>query len=295
MHYAPDGLLCEYCFAERYAYCRYCGEVVAAEELLDGYCTDCYRECRSVILPYHKTDAHTFVGNGVHYGVELEIEARDRDAEEVAEELWEWLGKRSKYFELKHDSSLNNGFEIVSQPATLRAHKAELRWREILETLKELGCRATRRCGLHIHVGKGAISSRAEDNIVLFMATASWQVKKLSRRSDMYYCKLNHEAAGISEAEPARKKVEAVSRMKMAGRYCALNVSPRDTVELRLFAATLNPTKFYGSLEFYDAIITFAHSHSVATMLSPNAWQRFVEFVRRQPQYPNLMRLLQDV
>jgi hypothetical protein len=127
------------------------------------------------------------------------------------------------------------------------------------------------------------------------MATASWQVKKLSRRSDMYYCKLNHEAAGISEAEPARKKVEAVSRMKMAGRYCALNVSPRDTVELRLFAATLNPTKFYGSLEFYDAIITFAHSHSVATMLSPNAWQRFVEFVRRQPQYPNLMRLLRDV
>jgi hypothetical protein len=255
-----------------------------------GYCDSC-----RIIRSYGKTLAVEFVGYAPHYGVELEVEFPEYwDTNKIALKLLRFLKAENigGYFEFKYDSSLDNGFEIVSQPASLRAHKSVLKWHQILGFLREYDGEASERCGLHIHVGKSAVSKSAVGKVLVFMATAEEPILRLSRRSVYGYCVPNHWRAGVSAKEPARAKIDALDKMMRAGRYCALNFTPACTIELRLFAATLEPVEFYGAIEFYDAVLTFASLYSVAAMASEDAWAKFVGFVNRCPQYPNLQKLI---
>ena len=54
----------------------------------------------------------------------------------------------------KHDGSLENGFEIVTAPATLSVHKD--RWAKFCEKnyADSLSSWNTATCGMHVHVGQ---------------------------------------------------------------------------------------------------------------------------------------------
>jgi hypothetical protein len=67
-----------------------------------------------------------------------------------------------------------------------------------------------------------------------------------------------------------------------------LNFHNKETIELRIFAATLDASQFYAALEFYDAVIDFAKQHSIAIASSQQAWQAFIAFVAQRAEYVHL-------
>ena len=72
------------------------------------------------------------------------------------------------------------------------------------------------------------------------------------------------------------------------GRYTAINVTDEHehgTIEIRVFRGTLKYEALMGSLEFCDAL---AHYVKIASAFSMK-WQPFIEWVKRQQRYPNLI------
>lgn len=45
-------------------------------------------------------------------------------------------------------------------------------------------------------------------------------------------------------------------------RYCALNLTNRNTIEFRIFRSTLNPQTFAATLQLVDSIVKFAKTHT---------------------------------
>ena len=62
---------------------------------------------------------------------------------------------------IKHDGSIDEGFEIVTHPMSLDYHKNNMPWERIFEKALAMDYRShqTSTCGLHIHVDRMALGS----------------------------------------------------------------------------------------------------------------------------------------
>ena len=93
---------------------------------------------------------------------------------------------------IKYDGSLDDGFEIVSHPATLNYHLNDFPWEDILHYAVQMGYRShqTSTCGLHIHVNRlslGETHADQEEAIsrILYLVEAYWnELLKFSRRTE---------------------------------------------------------------------------------------------------------------
>ena len=125
-----ETTLCEDCYREGYVTCDECGRIIRASEAVfegdDVYCQSCDEERRNEeIHPYNYKPKPVFFGEGSRYfGVELEVDRGGEDTES-AEQLLTITGKRMY---IKHDGSLNEGFELVTHPMTLSYHCSEFPW-----------------------------------------------------------------------------------------------------------------------------------------------------------------------
>ena len=110
------------------------------EEDDDGpYCYDCYdrRRDRHVIKNYYYKPVPLFYGKGPRYfGVELEID-NGGESDSNARAILERANVEGKeYAYVKHDGSLDDGFEIVTHPLSYNCHMNEFPWPDILEKAK---------------------------------------------------------------------------------------------------------------------------------------------------------------
>lgn len=87
----------------------------------------------------------------VFLGIELEVEKKDKTPKKIEHMVAADLGM--DYVILKHDGSLQDGFEIVTAPATLRFHLQA--WEKFWDNSgKLLQSWASGRCGMHVHVSR---------------------------------------------------------------------------------------------------------------------------------------------
>ena len=105
-------------------------------------------------------------GQIAYYGVELEVErggSRVASCENMATRLKDQFPNR---FAFEHDSSVGDGFEIISEPATIKAHLSPtgIGWSNMLLMLEAAGYQSHDggRCGLHVHVSRAGLGSRPE-------------------------------------------------------------------------------------------------------------------------------------
>jgi hypothetical protein len=103
------------------------------------YCDDCYNNrLHEFIKSYDYKPIPIFYGSGQpHYGVELEIDCGG-EYDGSAEDLNEIANKSNEHLYFKHDGSLDDGFEIVSHPATLEYHLNGIPWKEVMERARKL-------------------------------------------------------------------------------------------------------------------------------------------------------------
>lgn len=233
------------------------------------YCDDCAEEHYDGIMEYHDFDdwTYNFVDNedeSILKGFELEVEGNNH--REMVEELKYIMGNFCVY---ERDGSLDNGFEIISNPFTMPYMYAnENMFKNALESLQSNGYTSHNngRCGLHVHVNRwqltdGSVLSTDEviDNILLIMETFKEEIVKFSRRKSSQISRWCAFLSDIdSHVELNYKSIKECKDEHRYNRYVALNLSNSNTIEFRIFRGTLKYESFMACIELVDNICNIA-------------------------------------
>ena len=196
----------------------------------------------------------------IFYGFELEIDRHDTDVDinDTCEDIVEHLP--STY--CKTDCSLDlggsySGIEIVSHPATLawyEEHKADFEECFDILTGDDWLSHNAGTCGLHVHISLDAMEQKNPFavNNMLFIFDRFWkQFVKFSRRTEG---QLNHWAKRYSTLHDNYREIKNIAKEK-SGRYMAVNLQNRHTVELRMWRGTLKPQTFFATLQLVDTVV----------------------------------------
>ena len=194
-YYNADGAYCEECFRNINVECYGCGEAVEREDSYRAngryYCQECYEDITtSTIKNYSYKPSPRFhkrrYENTLYLGVELEVYVpENKGIEESARKLRKWLSPyQSDNLYFKHDASLENGFEIVSHPHTLLAHKSKIRWYAILKHMrkKKYTSYNNGHCGIHVHLSRDHFTGHELNKLKLFFSSCRTSIKKFSFR-----------------------------------------------------------------------------------------------------------------
>lgn len=265
-----QGYVCDDCRDRSYVQCERCGEWIREADAqqtdysYDYYCEDCYniitRSDNARVRGYHNAPPLEFIGdclptwNGLWRGIGIELEVDchygEGDIDEAVRRINDIAGE---HLHFEHDGSLDNGFEIVTQPHTVSAFY-DMPWSEILNICEEEGFSShdIGTCGLHVHFSRacfGADEETQQDNIAKLMQFYElyWDdVLKVSRRTED---QANSWASRYATANKKRLK-DYTKGDRYAGRYMAINLTNRDTVEIRLTRGTLNYDTFMACMDF---------------------------------------------
>lgn len=272
-HDCDGNHVCESCYDEHYVRCDHCGRIIYYEDSVERngnyYCEDC-RPSRVVNEYGYKPDPiflSTIEENGtggtsLYMGVELETD--DGDISDVVEH---------EYVYYKEDGSLSSdGVEIVSHPATLDFHENCLGWDKIADDFLSWGYRSHQAgcsCGLHVHVNRNFFGDSAAEQdlniakVVLLVNRFfdSHLVKFARRNSDQWAKKPESKIMGEHTDSDVAKIVR--ENLRNMGRYVAVNLQNRHTIEFRLFRGTLKVSTLFATLEFVDTLCRFAKQISL--------------------------------
>lgn len=305
-HYiTADGrVICENCFDRDYEACSSCGEIYYRDVMPydddDGewYCEDCYEEhsSRARVHDYGFKPCAVFHGIGhwgrpefgdpLTLGMELEVD-KGRDGAGCADEIMQEYDEDTLY--LKHDGSLSCGIEIVTHPHTLEAMKNELDIPKLCAIPIKYGFSShdANTCGLHIHVGRAQLGRTLDDQrrviakIVLLMYRHWDFLLKFSRRTSS---QLSHWACAPELSFNSRmtyydNELAALvdDYYQYKGRYMALNLCNRGTIEFRLWRGSLQPATVLATIQLTHNIVKYAMDHSFYDVVN-STWEDLANY-----------------
>jgi hypothetical protein len=215
------------------------------------------------------------------FGVELEVEPRGHSSQG---EILEALPARRDYF-CKEDGSLNAGVEIVTVPMTLAQHRTSFDWQGVLAPLLPIAMSGSRtqRCGMHIHVNRGALSPLTLAKMYLFINEPAnlRLMETIAQRSNNRWALMAKKK--WADAQDGRG-------FASAGRYQALNLT-QFSAELRLFRGTIRHDRVIKNLEAAHALVSWCRENSAAEVQD---WRGFVRYVTMRNDWPVLAGFLQE-
>lgn len=302
--FTPDGIwdfydsepVCHDCeSSDRYVRCATCGEVILRdyanydEDRDDHFCNEHYHPQTRHLHGYghlqmsREGNASRFlkmegeVDTRLFYGVELEIDKGD-SRDEVVDDLYE-VSEGETLFMCKTDGSLDDGVEIVSNPMSFGYAMEKFPFEDISRIAKLNGFRShdAGTCGLHIHVSREGLGDtelkqdlvtakmmiifdRYWQKMVRFSRRNGYQLDRWAQQSGVFYTGMENEP----EEDIARK---AKTKVYEAGRYQAINLQNRHTVEFRLFRGTLNVDTILATIQLLDVMIDFAKRTSLKEVI----------------------------
>lgn len=262
--------LCVSCQELYYVTCERCRSLIRREDAYYDsddedypYCSDCYRFLtHTTIRPYSYKPEPKFYGSGpLFMGVELEID-KGGEYDRHAEQILNIANEDNYRLYAKHDGSIHDGFEMVSQPMSLAYHLSEMPWQQIFDKAIDMGyySHQTKTCGLHIHVSREALGHNyeaEEDAIarIIFFVEKHWdKLLIFSRRSEE---NMSRWASRYGVSDNA-KNTYANAKKKFMGRYVAVNLENDETIEFRLFRGTLRYSSFAAALQLVSDICNLA-------------------------------------
>lgn len=301
-YWTHDGRhICDCCRDDNYYFCRDCDELYHTDEIIwdddtdEPYCRYCYNERqRRPIQNYHYKPTPIFYhekytpDDDLFMGIELEIDRGGED-DDNAQILLDTMNSDKDHIYIKHDGSINNGFEIVSHPCTLGYHANEMKWEKLMENALRMGYRShdTATCGLHVHVNRnffGYTYDEQDKNIskVLYFVENNWNaILRFTRRKES---DIDHWASryGIERnVEETYKKAKGDWN-----RYRCINLQNEHTIEFRIFRGTLRHATFIATLQFVHALCNLSLSVGYADIEKMD-WYTFTRTIDFE-NYPEL-------
>ena len=277
-------------------------------------CPDC-RDAMQVIKRYDYcinpkwlTSQHepTRIKDGLFFGVEIEVEAIETEhpMDEHGRRILDWWGNDDMY--IKHDGSLDAGFEIVSHPFTWKHYQDNFeKWTEYIQFIKREGFSATyfslhRRactCGFHVHMSKNAFSHMHLYKFVNFFYKASVRpfITGIAGRTSNRYAKFEPDdykniiQLSKDKRNASGKRYSAINLMG-GHAYEHGNAKECNTVEVRVFGGSLEPFIFHKNLEFLQSLYEFTlwrspkemlvRKYIEFLMLKPNNWKCLLDYIK---------------
>lgn len=287
-----DAPLCPACWDECHENCENCGGTFLREDMEyladpdEYYCGDCgipsggrgpihehdytprlefFRSAHEILVPVRRDVPTTY------FGVELEVEHEGCSSghhRRTVEELPDFVYAKS-------DGSLNNGFEVVSHPATWDWWKEhEEGWQKILALLKRNGYKSyqTRTCGMHVHVSKAPLTELHLYKLMLLVYGNYPLFLYLSRRDERHL----RQWASFDVLPSCFKRIAKYRAPPSSmGRYFALNLCPQNTLEYRIFRGTLGPRGFFRNMEVVKSTLDFSKSSPIGEVCQ-DAYHQYV-------------------
>lgn len=299
---------CETCgaFYNRLSY-SHCCEPEHDYDDGDCQCADCRDQSSPHIHNYSYRPYLNFlsVGNGdvrrdrdrygndrdrtPYMGFELEVEVKRGNIHSAADRLVNGPIGRDVY--LKEDSSISYGFEIVTHPMTLDYALSAFDF-DTLRAMRMDGTLGTEsNCGLHVHVSRAGFTSPAHEyRWLLFIYRNQEIFQSLAGRKSSYaQFDLAHRA---TFADLAKGKTPAY-----AERYAAVNTENENTLEVRLFAATLYVNRVKAALQLVNGTVEYTRTLATAKVVADGgfAFGEFVAWMRPQgDRYVHLLRRIDE-
>jgi len=278
--YSNGSAICNSCIADDYFYCNGCDEYLLDENYMsDGLCESCYRkenDSENIHDYGYNPYRFNFLMSGddkkprnktLFFGLELEVESKS-DKYDASESVLYYSNDESKFY-LKEDGSLDDGFELVTMPATLNYHIKKFGWNEICESLSNHDCishNATT-CGLHVHVSRCVLSETDQIKIAYFLNSNIEFYEVIARRSSQYY------------ARACDKKLKRGQNYSDS-RYEVVNFENDKTIEFRLFKGTLKHETILATIQFLNLLIAWVKKTSCVKMVNKtDALQSFKKYI----------------
>jgi len=269
---------CEYCYHDLHSYCEHCESDYWTEDGCDcGDCIHSYSYKPNPIFHSIPNKKEKF-----YIGVELETESKGNCKQSCAEDI----NDISDLFYLKNDSSIDDGFEVVSHPFTEQwYHKYESTFTQILTVLKDHGFRSynTTTCGIHIHISKNYLSGLDLAKLHLFFCQNEEFIKTISQRKPN---NLDH----WGKIKKDKKAIYDQSKKKGGSeRYTAINLQNHNTIEFRIFRGTLNENSYHKNIEFAIAICKFVKVTSLQKLTA----EQFYNYTKKDKHYKNITKFME--
>lgn len=233
-----------------------------------------------------------------HMGIELELVTRG-SVNDAVEDVRDQLGEN--YCICKTDGSLpSGGLEIVTAPRSLIEH---------IKTFKDWTIHSDYyawnggRCGMHVHMDSRAFTKLTLGKFIMFINAESNAdfIRRLAGRHPMRdeqarsYCAAEHQPAMENPSKALKGK--SMNRYYMVNTTC-LRPSEADrlgvqhvgersfnTIELRVFRASLKKARLLAQIEFTHAAVMFCR---IASMRDLNE-QGFLKWLKSTDnRYPHL-------
>lgn len=284
------GGMCCTCSDEHFV-CEECGETCHLDSCgEDGLCQDCVNKEYGRIKGYH-TGADGGIqyqpywsSDSVYFGIELETDDYD-DRVEASNELYA-LSQGETLFWQEEDSSLQEGIEIISQPCTLDYHRDSFPWSKIREIVRKHGglSERTGTSALHIHFSLSFFNGQGLElrqlRLIYLFEKFREQLAILARTSDYLLSRsaqeYRYERDTLFHGEAEDRLAALKSRY---GRYMAVNLENRNTIEIRLFRGTLSRRVILASIELVDFLIRLAKNTETRT-LQRLSWKGLLKRIR---------------
>jgi len=276
---------CEMCLNDAY-WCDSCDEWNS-----DG-CDSCSDdEGGRIIHDYsYRPDAifHSVDKNErLFFGLEIEVEAGHnlREASAYAHQL-----EALDLAYLKHDGSLNNGFEIVTHPMSHEFFKNEAQ--ELWDTMEQLRSHGayrvkswdTKTCGLHIHISRTGFNGGAHmhrflnlvySNQEFYETLAGRSSEQWAKFSDIYRKDYKRDVNGERlwsedtgyEITTTRQFKHKLSTEYNSDRYSAVNTNNRETLEMRIFRGSVNGDTIKAQIDLAHASVEYTRTLTVQDVL----------------------------
>lgn len=236
-------------------------------------------------------------------GIELEMTSGDADSDSAALSVRSRLG--TSYCIIKHDGSLpHNGFEVVTSPHGLSTHIEKFKAWDIDPTYRAWN---TGKCGMHIHIDSRAFTQLTLGKFLMFINSSGNVdfIRKIAGRHPAVddqarsYCAAEHQSILVNPKQAVKNKsgerYRMVNMMNLGSREALrLGLSldnsyngKYNTVELRIFRASLKKERLLAQIEFTHASVMFCR---VASWRDLNG-ASFIKWLKTVAgQYPALVK-----
>lgn len=247
---------------------------------------------------FHSTDKN----ERLFFGLEIEMESRSNynDASEYAYQL---EGMDLAY--LKHDGSLNNGFELVTHPMSHDFYKNEAHdLYRVLQGLRDTyGVRSwsTGTCGVHIHISRTGFNGGPHMHRFLNLIYSNQEFyEALAGRSSSRWAKFDDVQRGgnltqnddgfIYRTGMYRSFKEKINDGRHSDRYSAVNTQNANTLEMRIFRGTTKPEAIKAHLDLAHASVEYTRVMSVQQVREGAlSAQSFINYIESHADlYPEL-------
>ena len=222
-------------------------------------------------MPYEQVTK----GRTLFLGMELEVEMSQKATIGKDQAARDTMVAMKGECIVVRDGTLNNGYEIVSVPATLNYHHEM--WKGLLrsELRRQIVSYKRKSCGIHIHMSKDAFSQLALGKFMTFITHPknSAFIEAIAQRGSNDY-----NIRKQTKVSNARNKLTLDGNFM--GHYYAVNLDKPHTIEVRIFKGTLHYPSVMKNLEFCHALHSWVSSLECSINDVEN-YKKFCDYVKR--------------